>query len=470
MKKLVLTEKELKQFLTKILIEAEDESNDVIEMTGDEYKKLLKLSSWNAAGLMKIPKFRGKKIIITTKLDVSDTPTKSLEGITRVDGSLDISKTQISDISDIAVKGWVSDYGTPIEARRKAKERREKLASAEERRENDEWNLESGNVDDEGLKANALFKALINDGEIEEIDDEEKELLNNLKQQSEELNRKYKECEEDCLELLNQVDEVDDKIQELEEKNVDVYYVIPTKYGHYKLDVFEVVTPGLEDKRYAVGDEDEVSDSLKNYYEEYIDSFGRREFMSHFKHIIEDNIDKREFENHLNDVYDEWVRESPDSYFNDDDYELTSEQENRKEELEKYIEEMETLKSETEDEQSEIEDSDSEEYQKLDEKISEIETNIETAQEELDGIEPLQEPTEEMIENKVKEMVDDGLYDPVDWFKNLGYDEIPEQFVDMDGVIQDLYDQGDYGDLNSYDGSYDTIEVDGKYYYIMRIE
>ena len=106
----------------------------------------------------------------------------------------------------------------------------------------------------------------------------------------------------------------------------------------------------------------------------------------------------------------------------------------------------------------------------MDEKISEIETNIETAQEELDGIEPLQEPTEEMIENKVKEMVDDGLYDPVDWFKNLGYDEIPEQFVDMDGVIQDLYDQGDYGDLNSYDGSYDTIEVDGKYYYIMRIE
>lgn len=63
-----------------------------------------------------------------------------------------------------------------------------------------------------------------------------------------------------------------------------------------------------------------------------------------------------------------------------------------------------------------------------------------------------------------------GLYDPVNWFKNLGYDEIPEQFVDMDGVVQDLYDQGDYGDLNSYDGSYDTIEVDGKYYYIMRIE
>lgn len=470
MKKLVLSEKELKQFLTRILIEAEDESNDVIEMTGDEYKNLLKLSSWNAAGLMKIPKFRGKKIIITTKLDVSNTPTKSLEGITRVDGSLDISKTQISDISDIAVKGWVSDYGTPIEARRKAKERREKLASAEERRENDEWNLESGNVDDEGLKANALFQSLVRDGEIEEIDDEEKELLNNLKQQSEELNRKYKECEEDCLELLNQVDEVDDKIQELEEKNVDVYYVIPTKYGHWNLDVFEVVTPGLEDKRYAVGDEDEVSDSLRGYYEEYIDSMGRRDFMLHYKHLIENNIDKKEFENHLNDVYDEWVRESPDSYFNDDDYELTSEQENRKEELEKYIEEMETLKSETEDEQSEIEDSDSEEYQKLDEKISEIETNIETAQEELDGIEPLQEPTEEMIENKVKEMVDDGLYDPVDWFKNLGYDEIPEQFVDMDGVVQDLYDQGDYGDLNSYDGSYDTIEVDGKYYYIMRIE
>lgn len=469
MKKLVLTEKELKQFLTKILIESEEETDNYIFMTGDEYKELLRLSSWNSAGLMRIPKFRNKKIVITTKLDLSGKPIKRLDGVVRVDGPLSISNTNIADISNIAVKGWVSDYGTPIEAKRKAKERREKLASAEERRENDEWNLE-GNIDDEGLKANALFNHLVSDGEIEPIDEEEKELLNNLKQQSEELNKKYKECEEDCLELLNQVDEVDDKIQELEEKNVDVYYVIPTKYGHYKLDVFEVVTPGLQDKRYAVGDEDEISDSLRNYYEEYIESIGRREFMLSYKHLIENNIDKREFENHLEQVYDEWVRDSPDSYFNDDDYELTSEQEARQDELENYIEEMENLLSDTQDEQRDIEDSDSEEYQKLDEKIKEIETNIETAQEELDGIEPLQEPTEEMIENKVKELVEDGLYDPVDWFRNLGYDEIPEQFIDMDGVVQDLYDQGDYGDLNSYDGSYDTQEVNGKYYYIMRIE
>jgi hypothetical protein len=469
MKKLVLTEKKFKQFLTKILIESEEETDNYIFMTGDEYKELLRLSSWNSAGLMRIPKFKNKKIVITTKLDLSGKPIKSLDGVVRVDGPLSISNTNIADISNIAVKGWVSDYGTPIEAKRKAKERREKLESAEERREDDEWNLE-GNIDDEGLKANALFNHLVGDGEIEPIDEEEKELLNNLKQQSEELNKKYKECEEDCLELLNQVDEVDDKIQELEEKNVDVYYVIPTKYGHYKLDVFEVVTPGLQDKRYAVGDEDEISDSLRNYYEEYIESIGRREFILNYKHLIENNIDKREFENHLEQVYDEWVRDSPDSYFNDDDYELTSEQEARQDELENYIEEMENLLSDTQDEQRDIEDSDSEEYQKLDEKIKEIETNIETAQEELDGIEPLQEPTEEMIENKVKELVEDGLYDPVNWFRNLGYDEIPEQFIDMDGVVQDLYDQGDYGDLNSYDGSYDTQEVNGKYYYIMRIE
>ena len=156
MKKLVLTEKELKQFLTKILIESEEETDNYIFMTGDEYKELLRLSSWNSAGLMRIPKFRNKKIVITTKLDLSGKPIKSLDGVVRVDGPLSISNTNIADISNIAVKGWVSDYGTPIEAKRKAKERREKLASAEERRENDEWNLE-GNIDDEGLKANALF-------------------------------------------------------------------------------------------------------------------------------------------------------------------------------------------------------------------------------------------------------------------------------------------------------------------------
>lgn len=469
MKKLVLNEKEMKEFLTRILNEAEEESNDVIEMTGDEYKELLRLSSWNASGLMKIPKFRGKNIVITTKLDVSRKPVKSLDGIIKVNGTLDISNTQVSDISNIKVTGSVWDSGTPIDVRRKAKIRREKLANAEERREYGEWNLEE-TKDTQALKANALFQYLQNEGDIEVIDEDEKELLISLKQQSEELNQKYKECEENCTEILDKVNEIDEQIEKLEEKNVDVYFISPLKYGHYDMDTFEVLTTDLEGRTYAVGTDAEMDDSLRKYYEEYIDSVGRRDFMSSYKHLIEDNIDKDAFERHLEDVYDEWIRESPDSYFNDEDYELTSEQEKRQEELENYIKEMEQLLSDTEDEQSEIEDSDSEEYSNLENKIEEIQSNIDTAQEELDEIEPIKEPTEEMIQDKVDEFVKDGLYDPVDWFKQLGYDEIPEQFIDMDGVIDDLYRQGDYGDLNSYDGRYDTEEVNGETFYIMRTD
>jgi hypothetical protein len=39
----------------------------------------------------------------------------------------------------------------------------------------------------------------------------------------------------------------------------------------------------------------------------------------------------------------------------------------------------------------------------------------------------------------------------------------------LDGVIEDLYQGGDYGDLNSYDNSYDEIKIGGDYYVVMRI-
>jgi hypothetical protein len=52
----------------------------------------------------------------------------------------------------------------------------------------------------------------------------------------------------------------------------------------------------------------------------------------------------------------------------------------------------------------------------------------------------------------------------------MGYDQKTIlNFVDLDGVAEDLYSQGDYGDLNGYDGSYDEIKIGGDYYVVMRI-
>ena len=84
--------------------------------------------------------FKGKKIWVTGKLDLRDfKQLKNLGSIVKVDGSLDISNTQVSDISGVEVKGHIWDSGTPIDKRRKAKIRQEKMDSAQERRDEKEW-------------------------------------------------------------------------------------------------------------------------------------------------------------------------------------------------------------------------------------------------------------------------------------------------------------------------------------------
>jgi len=466
MRKLVLTENEFKSLLTKVITEMEEEG-EYVKISPEELTKLLELSSGNIEGLGKTKIFKGKKIWVTGKLDLRDfKQLKNLGSIVKVDGNLDISNTQVSDISGVEVKGHIWDSGTPIDKRRKAKIRQEKMDSAQERRDEKEWDLEKG--DSEGLKAHALFEYLKGQDDISTLDEDEQEKLNKLNSNLHELNKKYNETEDNEVlnDLYDKISELESEIEELEEKNIDVYYISPLKYHFYGLDQFEVLTYELDGNTYAVGTEDEMDEALHTYFKDFVEQNGI-EYMS--EHTINSNIDEDYFRRHLEQTYDEWVRDSPDSYFNEDDFELTDEQEERKEVLEKYIEEMTDKKSELEDEQAEFEHN-SDEYNDLDEKIQEYSENIDKAQEEYDSIEPLNEPTEEMIQEKIEELVEDGLSDPKAWFDNLGYDKIPEEFINIEGIVDDLVRESGYGEMNGYDGSYDTEYINDEQYYIMRVD
>ena len=95
-----------------------------------------------------------------------------------------------------------------------------------------------------------------------------------------------------------------------------------------------------------------------------------------------------------------------------------------------------------------------------------LDNQIESLQEELDSIEVDTEPTEEMIENKVAELVRDVRRDPLDYLKNYG---LPiKEYIDGDALAQGLVDSDGWGIMNSYDGKYDSEEVNGVTYYIMR--
>jgi HPt (histidine-containing phosphotransfer) domain-containing protein len=210
---------------------------------------------------------------------------------------------------------------------------------------------------------------------------------------------------------------------------------------------------GFKDKEYTVGTEEEMDDAALEYAKNYIDDVGAEGVNESF---IEDYLDVDRIVSMAEDDYDYQVRDYPESYFNDDDYELTYEQEQRIEQLESQIEDLEQQKFEL--------DSDDENYNDYEE---DLDNQIEALQEELDSIEVETEPTEEMIENKVDELVRDVRRDPLDYLKNYGFNI--KDCIDEDALAQGLVDSDGYSIMNGYDGNYDTEEVNGITYYIMRI-
>ena len=449
--KIVLTNNDLHQIVKQIKEQVE---GDYYKISPEEYLQLMSLGSYHGKAITKMKRFEGKPLWITGDLNMSSTPTDSLGNVGYIDGSLNISNTNVSNISGTKVKSWVSDSNSPRERFREKEELNAKLTIQESLRENDEWALEQG--DETGEKAHALFDNLVNIGEIEPLSDEDKEKLTILQRKLQDLEQEYDNLDDNderVYELQDAIDETDSEIAELEENNVDVYMMYPNpNYGHYGLLQFEVLIPGFKGNEYSVGTEGEMDEAALQYAKNYIDDVGADGFNESF---IEDYLDVDAIVNMAEDDYDYQVRDYPDSYFSDSDYELTYEQEQRIEQLESQIEDLEQQKLEL--------DSDDENYYDYEE---DLDNQIEALQEELDSIEVNTEPTEEMIENKVNELVRDVRRDPLDYLKNYGLDI--KEYIDEDELAQGLVNSDGWGLMNSYDGQYDSEEVNGVTYYIMR--
>ena len=290
------------------------------------------------------------------------------------------------------------------------------------------------------------------------LSNEEKEELKELTQRLEELNTHYDDEHRDGepdenVEILNKIEDVQERIDELTDNVADIYDMYPTRYSFYGLQQFELLVDGFRDEEFTVGTEEEMDAAALEYAKNYIDDVGMDGFNESF---VEDYLDVDAIVNMAEEDYDYQVRDYPDSYFSDDDYELTYEQEQRIEQLESQIEDLEQQKLEL--------DSDDDNYYEYEE---DLDNQIEALQEELDSIEVITEPTEEMIENKVEELVRDVRRDPLDYLKNYG---LPiKEYIDEDELAQGLINSDGWGIMYSYDGNYDSIDVAGETYYIMRV-
>ena len=454
-----LSESTLNKLVRRVI---KEEENEWVKVSPEQYLEIMKYASYNAKGISMLPQYRGKKIWITGKLNVKGLPIKSLEGVGYVEGDLDISNTGISDISFIDVKGRVSDYDSGVDRIRRQKIRQEKLAGAQSRREDNEWSPE--NSDDEGNRARAIIEVIENGnysrfGGIKIRTEDDSNRLVELERYLESLLEKQKQYDEegkDSEGIYADIETTEDEINEINDM-MDVYNLIPQeRYGFYSMSQFEVVSNNdLDGAEFAVGTEYEVEKSCRERLE---DDLENPEYFS--ESFIENHIDEDEVLDYFRDHYEYDVAENPDVYFNEGDFELSQEQEEKKSKLEQEIAEYEERQENLD---SEIEEP--EEYSRM---YDQIQEHIDSLQEQIDDMEPDGEPSQDMIDDKVEEMLRYVKRNIIHYMKDWGMNI--SDYLDKESAIEDIINSDGYGQiLNGYDGNYDEVDVDGDNFIVMRV-
>jgi hypothetical protein len=276
------------------------------------------------------------------------------------------------------------------------------------------------------------------------------------------------------------------------------------------MDTFRSVHDDSGGNIYAVGTERDADSSVEEYYEEMINDLN-----NFSRSTLSDHIDGDDVADYYEDMIREWVTEDPDNYGVTKETSLRQDKEieqlnNKKRslEIETYLikngarsplieEEIESMKyfkfkdymdnllivewsenkwqiyqngKKIEEVYYEDEDEDGEHESDNDSRIDEIESEIEDIDVEIQDIKDY--PDGDLNDDEVEEAVDDKLQeirdDPASWLNDMG-DEL-ENFVNKRSLLESLVNDGDYGSINGYDGSYDTDLVNDTTFVVMRIE
>jgi len=336
---------------------------------------------------------------------------------------------------------------------------RQREAQAQERREEGEWDLPDTN--ETGLKAHALLRVLEIEGDIEVMTNQDRGEIARIENEITRLQAEYDNDGEVRQDLLDEISELEDELTELQNK-IDVYNIIPTG-RYYDASEFEVIgAPELEDRRYVVGDENEMETSSYEYLEQLLDDIGFEAFRPEF---VKQYIDEDAVISYAEDLYNQDVYDSPDSYLDDDQRMLSRQQEEMITILENKIEKYRELVSKLEGELDGENDEDIEErIDELNENISEMESEIEDIKDDPEGDFP-----DDLLEDIIERRLEDVKYD-IEGFMNDWGLEI-NNYIDRDAFIKAVVDEDGYGTtLNGYDGSADEINVEGETFYVMRID
>jgi hypothetical protein len=401
----------LKTFFKNYLIEQDE---NLVSVTPEQYVETLGDVGGIADRIAKLKQYRGKGIVITGPLSVTNYKNIGpLTGVVRVMGRLDISHTNISNLNGITVDGYVSDYGSSMWKIKMQQKLNEKLSDLDEKRREDEWNVE--NQDDESERTEAVYKYLNQHGDVDMVEDDEG----------------------------NEVPE-------------DKYYINPNgraTYGYGKQYEWLGGGNGFNPNEYDVYTEDEADSAARQAVENLVDDSGMDAFSSW---AFNDALNDRQWYDWLYDYYDDYIRSSPEDF--DIPLELSNQQMTQVQQLQSNIDSL--------NKRLESEDLPDEKYEEIEIKIEGLEEIIQEINDDPQG-----EYDESSIENEITGRVDEYKDDIFGFIDHYGYDkDFIMDFIGLDKLTETVVSSDGYGSmLNSYDGDYDTFNINGTEYYVMRV-
>ena len=337
----------------------------------------------------------------------------------------------------------------------------QRLADAQERRLDGEWTLDD-DCPDVGLKAHALLNFLVDAGDVEEMTNQDRNEIARIQSEIDRLQTEYDNDEDVRGDLLDEISNLEDELTELENK-IDVYYIVPTG-SFYDTTEFEVIgVSDLEDRIYAVGDEDEMESSSYESVDQLLDDIGFEGYPASF---VENYIDEDAVKDYAEEFYRHDVSDSPESYFDDSQRDLSDDQTEKISILQDKIEKFNNLVSQYEDSMSGEDDDDEllERVDELNELIEEMETEIEDINEDPEGDFP-----DDLIEDAIYDRVKDATNDIVWFMDEWGLEK--NNYINRREFIKAVYEEDGYcTTLNGYDGNAEDIYVNKNLFYVMRID
>ena len=401
----------LKKFFKNYILEQDD---NLVSISPQDYLELLDDVGGIAERISRLKPYRGKGIVITGDLNLSKYKNVGpLTGVVRVMGRLDISHTNVPNLNGITVDRYISDYGSSMWKVKMQAELNEKLAELDEKRQEGEWAVENG--DDDSERTEALYEYLEQNGEVDMVEDEEG----------------------------NEVPE-------------DKYYIYPSgraTYGYGTQYEWLGGDNGFNPNTYDVYTEEEADDAAKVAVQNMLDDMGMEAFS---EWVFEDALDTQSWGSWLEDFYDDIVRNDPENY--DIPLELTQQQMRQVQQLQTTLDSL--------NKRLENEDLPDDQYEAIELKIEGLE---ETIQEIKDD--PQCGYDESLIENEINDRVNEYEDDIKGFIGHYGYDKnFIMDFIDTDDIVNTVISSDGYGSiLNSYDGDYDTFNIHGTEYYVMRV-